>query len=107
MKFEKFEKITRYLISEYRKSDDTAKLGIDLIEYCEGYHIIIDTLLSEIITDQGLDWFNWFLYEKDYISDGVGREDMKAYDNDVEILRTLEELYQYLVENKYFKCNLN
>jgi hypothetical protein len=44
------------------------------------------------------------MYEKDGIS-GKVRKDMRAYDNEKEILKDLKGLYNYLTTQKYFKVN--
>jgi hypothetical protein len=48
------------------------------------------------------------MYEKNYLQDSIGNPEMQAYSTDsgeqVEIIKDLEGLYEYLIENKYFKC---
>jgi hypothetical protein len=47
---------------------------------------------------------DWFLYEKDYIEDGIGRKELEAWDDDgAEICQNLKGLYDYLTKNNYFK----
>ncbi len=109
MSFDHF-KVTVNLMVESSKDLRTAcDLGIDLIDFAENYNTTISMLWSSILTSEGVDWLEWFLYEKDYLKDGVGDPEMQAFsktDNDeqVEIVKDLEGLYEYLVENNYFKC---
>jgi len=114
MVFEKFKEIIDTLVISSHNLNKTHELGIDLLEFTEGYSKIIQLLWQTILTEEGLEWLEWFLYEKDYIHDGIGRSDMTAYstvyneltqeDEKVEIVEDLEGLYKYLLENNYFKC---
>jgi hypothetical protein len=114
MIFEKFKEIIDYMLISSQTLNKTHELGIDLLEFTEGYSKTIQLLWKSVLTDEGLDWLEWFLYEKDYIHDGIGRPDMTAYatvynslsesEEKVEIAKDLEELYKYLLENNYFKC---
>lgn len=109
MTFERFKFITDQMVQNSSKLDKSYEQGVDLLEFSEGYHVVIEYLWGEILTAEGLDWFSWFMYEKNYLQDGIGNPEMNAYHkiNDgeqVEIVKDLEGLYQYLVENNYFKC---
>lgn len=76
------------------------KFGIDLHE--NKYSVVtplfqtIDLLFSAIYTEIGVDWINWFMYEKDFGKD----ENMKAYKANVEICRNVEELYDLVNQYK-------
>jgi|688.fasta_scaffold20870_6 hypothetical protein len=109
MTFEKFKQITDQMVQNSTRIDKSYEQGVDLMEFTEGYHSVIGFLWGEILTVDGLDWFNWFMYEKNYLQDGKGNPEMQAYSkiNDgeqVEIVQDLEGLYEYLKENNYFKC---
>jgi hypothetical protein len=114
MIFEKFKEIIDYMVISSQNLNKTHDLGIDLLEFTEGYSKVIHLLWKEVLTVEGIDWLDWFLYEKDYIHDGIGRSDMTAYSNiptdftgedeKIEIAEDLEGLYKYLLENNYFKC---
>jgi hypothetical protein len=108
MTFERFKFITDQMVQNSARIDKSYEQGVDLIEFTEGYHVVIEYLLGEILTVEGLDWFNWFMHEKNYLQDGVGDPEMQAYSTDsgeqVEIIKDLSGLYEYLIENKYFKC---
>lgn len=105
MEFEKLENIYNLLCKIRKKDSSLYKNGIDITEYSDDYHHIIKLLLEEILTKEGIDWLEWFLYEKDAIS-GNPREDMKAWDeNKNEICKDLESLHSYLVSNSYYKNN--
>lgn len=103
MTFSTFRNLTDLMVKNRIDIQKAHKLGIDLYEICESQHVLINALWSNILTDNGLDWFNWFLYEKDYISNGIGRKDITANDGDIQICKNLKGVYDYLVKNNYFK----
>lgn len=110
MTYPEFKEIVDLLIINSQKIRKSYDIGIDLIEFTDTHSTLTSKLLSAIFTPEGLDWFSWFMYEKDYIEDGIGRSDISAYDTNphtgesFEILRTVEELYEYLLQNNYIKC---
>ena len=108
MTFEKFKHTVDLMVQNSARLDGAYEHGIDLIDFAEGYSIVINYLWGQILTTEGLDWFDWFMYEKNYLQDGVGNPEMHAYSTDsgeqVEIIKDLEGLYEYLIENNYFKC---
>ena len=97
MEYEYFEKI----ILNLQKSSDQANLlyknGIDITDVTDNLHIIISDLLGIIFTDEGKDWIDWFMYEKEFGK----REDLKAWDIDKnEIAYDIKSLYELLI-NEY------
>lgn len=109
MTFEKFKHLADLMVNNSTKLDESQAVGIDLLEFIEGYNILIHYLWGEVLTPEGLDWFDWFMYEKNYLHDGKGNPEMQAFsktnnDEQVEIVKDIEGLYEYLVENNYFKC---
>jgi predicted protein tyrosine phosphatase len=62
----------------------------------------VSLLWKQVLTKEGIDWLDWFLYEKDYISGNL-RKDLKAWGSDKkEICKDLKSLYKYLIKEKYF-----
>ncbi len=104
MTFERFNETIRLIVKSSQDLSAAYDLGIDLLEFTETQAQIQRHLWSSILTSEGLEWLDWFLYEKDYVSDGIGRPDMNAYHDGEEIVKDVEGLYQYLTENNYFKC---
>lgn len=108
MTFERFKQAVDQMVQNSDKLDRSYENGIDLIEFTDGYHTVIHYLWGSLLTTEGLDWFDWFMYEKNYLQDGVGNPEMQAFsktnDDQVEICKDLEGLYNYLNENNYFKC---
>ena len=104
MTFANFKQITDLMVKSSIDLDKSKDLNIDLLDFVEPYHITINFLWGQILTVEGLDWLEWFMYEKGYIQDGLGKSDFGAYDGDTEICKDLEGLYDYLTKNNYFKC---
>jgi len=103
MTFAKFEKLTRKMVDQSILISQAYKLNIDLLDFVDDYSVVINELWSVILTDNGFEWFEWFMYDKNYISDGIGDPKLTAYDDGKEICKDLPELYEYLVNNSYFK----
>lgn len=104
MTYLEFKELTDLMVKSSNRITQIHELGIDLYEAFEENARLIDRLWANLLTEPGLDWFNWFMYEKDYLHDGVGRLDLTASDDDnTPICEDLERLYEYLVKNNYFK----
>lgn len=105
MRFEKFKEIIDLKVRIAQRIHQSYELGIDLVNFFDEFDMVNSLLWEEILTTEGVGWLNWFLYEKGYIHDGVGRENMKAWDVDKnEICKDLVSLYEMLVKEGYFKC---
>ena len=104
-----FKKLIELSVESSKKTDTAFKIGLDLIDYNETHNQTISLLLNQILTPDGMDWYTWFMYEKGVVTDGVGREDLKAYETineeEVEIVSNIDDLFDYLKTNKYFKCD--
>ena len=71
-------------------------MGIDITEspIIIGAEDIAMTFLSDAYNECGIDWIQWWLYER------ADNAELKAYDEEGnEILRTLDELYEYVESN--------
>jgi hypothetical protein len=114
MTFKNFKLVIDQMVSDSKKISDAYAAGIDLLEFIEGYSKTIQLLWENILTDKGFEWLDWFLYEKGYIQDGIGNPELRAFDRtydplteektEIEIIRNLEELHEFLTQNNYFKC---
>lgn len=102
MKFEDFKSMTDLMIKHWKGVDKCYNIGIDIHEFLDTQETLVNALWGHILTDEGIDWFNWFMYEKNYIHDGVGRPDLTASDDGEPICENLERLYEYLQKNNYF-----
>lgn len=105
MRFEKFKEIIDLNVKVTQRLDKAYNLGLELANFFDDYEKINSLLWEEILDSDGVDWINWFLYEKGYIHDGIGKEDLRAFDeNKNEICQDLPSLYELLVEEGCFKC---
>ena len=115
MKFENFKQAIDQMVENSKQISILYDTGLDLINFSDNYIKVNNLLWKELLTDTGFDWLEWFLYEKGYIENGVPDSEVKAYTRtfepttneriDVEIIQDLEQLYKYLIENNYFKCD--
>lgn len=100
MEYEKFEKIILSLQKSSDQIDLLYRNGIDIADVLDPLHYIISDLLKEIFNDDGNDWIDWFIYEKEF----GRREDMKAWDEKQnEIAYDIKSLYQLLMDEYYNK----
>ena len=100
MKRDTFMKCCERMKTASNNIDAVYKLNIDLHEFMDDEHWVVQHLWSVILTPEGYNWFSWFMYEKAYLYEL--REDMKAHDNGKEVCQTLPDLYEYLVTNNHF-----
>lgn len=89
MNLETFTTLIEGIQSQGKKVHNIYKQGIDLIAFHEYYYRdVVRPLMLEAFGKEGVDWINWYIYEKD------GREDFKAFDKDGnEICHNIESLY--------------
>jgi hypothetical protein len=98
MTYEQFEKIVLNLKAADENISVLYTIGVDMIEISDHYHKIITDLFKVIFTEEGFDWLEWFMYEKDF-GDNV---DLKAWDeNHNEIVYDIKSLYDLLMESHY------
>ena len=94
---EVFERIIFELKEQQQKLDKAYEAGIDHINFTGPYESVISMLIGSIYGQEGKDTFDWWCYEKNFGE----RTDLKMTDKDEnELCRTIEELHQYLEENK-------
>ena len=104
MTFEEFKAIIDLMVDNSKRVDAIYDLKIDLLEFNDDNQQLVCLLWKQLLTTEGYDWLQWFLYEKNYIHDGKGRKEMNAWDeNGKEICRNLKDTYTYLTKQKYFK----
>jgi hypothetical protein len=103
MEYEKLEKYISILSEQEKKIKKAYDAGVDIIDFTDKYHELFKILWEEILTPEGIDWLEWFLFEKDAIS-GEPRKEMTAWDeNKNPICEDLKGLYEYLLVNNYFR----
>jgi hypothetical protein len=93
MEYKEFSEIIDRL-KEYDSSVQKAhKVGIDVYDFADGLHHIINILIKEVYGVEGADWFSWFCYESEY-----GEKDWKKLD-------TYETIDNKMVKVKKSKKN--
>lgn len=94
---EDFKKMIGLIEGHSYKSEMVYNYGIDAIEFTDELNKVISMLMREAFGEIGYDWISWFLYEKE----SGAREDIRAFDeNDNEIIRDIDELYDYVTNLK-------
>jgi hypothetical protein len=105
MKYEDLEKYLYILSEQHKKLEELHKLGVDLIDFSDPYMTLTRILWMEILTSEGLDWLEWFIWERGGI-EGKPINEIGAWDeNGNPICKDLKGVYEYLVANNYFKIN--
>jgi len=66
MTYKNFLQITLGLQKAGRDATELYKMNVDLYDYVDPYHTIINVALSEIYTKKGIEWLQWFMYENDF-----------------------------------------
>jgi hypothetical protein len=101
MKLEKFKRVFELHKENDKFLDDSSDiLGVDMGESVPvtSFWEMIDLFWSIEYTEGGIDWINWFMFER---SDDEGPY---AWDeNKNPILNDLEELWEYVEENYKLK----
>ena len=96
MTYENFLKVILQLQKQDRVIDNLYKNKVDLIEFVDPYHGIVQTLMKEIYGEEGVDWFNWYCYENNF-----GTKGLEAWDADKNpICYSHETLWEYLEKIK-------
>ena len=97
IRLEVFERIVLELKEQQEKLDKAYEAGIDHINFTGPYESVISMLIGSIYGQEGKETFDWWCYEKNFGE----RTDLTMTDKDGnELCRTIEELHQYLEENK-------
>jgi hypothetical protein len=103
MKLEVFKKIIELLKKHQSKIDAAYKAEIDLINFCDPLEQVISLLIGSYYGKEGKETFDWWCYDKNWGE----RTDLTMTDTDGnELCRTIEELHQWLEENKTDNYNL-
>jgi hypothetical protein len=64
MNEEKFKSIIEITEKINKNCSSLHSLGVDLMDYNDSYHKIIRLLMSSIFKEEGMDWIDWYLYER-------------------------------------------
>jgi len=103
MDFDKLQVYINLLVEQNKRERALYENGLEPFEFTDSYHQLMKMLWEEILTPEGLDWFEWFIWEKGGI-EGVLNEELDAWDeNKNPICQDLKGLHEYLTTNKYFR----
>ena len=103
MKLEVFKKIIELLKKHQSKIDVAYKAEIDLVNFCDPLEQVISLLIGSYYGKEGKETFDWWCYDKNWGE----RTDLTMTDkNGDELCKTIEELHQWLEENKTDDYNL-
>jgi hypothetical protein len=94
MTYSDFSVIIETLKKQSDLLNDLYHKNVDLFEIVDPYDVVIRTLLTEIYTAEGYDWFSWFCYENDF---GTGTLD--ANDENGPICYDVKSLWEFLETN--------
>jgi len=64
MNEEKFKSIIEITEKINKNCSSLHSLGVDLMDYDDSYHEIIRLLMASIFKEAGVDWIDWYLYER-------------------------------------------
>jgi hypothetical protein len=66
MTYERFLKIILSLQKENKTTKTLYDNGVDLMDFVDPYHTIINELIKEIYGEEGYEWFSWYCYENEF-----------------------------------------
>ncbi len=93
MKYEVFENILMNIIKTNETDRKFYDLGLDMTNVVDEYNKIISTLLSAHYSDEGSEWIDWFLYERESMSGEI----LTATDKDGNnICYDMKSLWEYV-----------
>ena len=90
MDLETFSSLINGIKAQNDKTYDLYKHGVDLLSFNDDYYKnVVHPLLIETFGKEGLEWIEWFIYERD------DNPEMKAWDKDNnEICYDIPSLYK-------------
>lgn len=96
MDLQSFTSLIEEIISQNKRIHNLYKQGVNLISFHDDYYKnVVHPLLIESFGKEGLDWIEWFIYEKG------DNPDIKAWDKDNnEICFDIPSLYKEVCESK-------
>lgn len=80
--------------------DKLYALNVDIIECQDGFDEMFDLFIKTTFTEEGQDWYSWYLYEKPMLK---GEVNAWEADGTPIILDTDEDLWEYLTKNNYLR----
>ncbi len=71
MTYERFLKVILSLQKEDRTIKALYDNGVDLINFVDPYHEIINELIKEVYGEEGYYWFSWYCWENEFGQKGL------------------------------------
>lgn len=90
MNFKNFQHLISKLQKTSERDQGIYKLGIDLINFTDDYHSIINLLLKTYYSEEGEDIISWWLYEN--VEKKIYNKKGKVIDD----LTSIESLWKYV-----------
>jgi len=78
MNYTEFLKIGLTLQKLSRRSQSLYKLGLDVVEFENPYHEVINDLLKQVFNEKQVDWVEWFFWENNFGQGGLEATDEKG-----------------------------
>lgn len=100
MTFSNFKEILDLIVRNRERIDTLYKLSIDIDNALPENERIVDKLWEHILTEDGKEMLDWFLYEKMYYFGELDHY-VRRFENEKEICKDLEGLYNYLKDKKH------
>lgn len=97
MDFKNFQHLILKLQTTSERDQEIYKLGVDLINFTDDYHSIIDVLLKTYYSEEGEDIISWWLYED------VEKKIYNKKGEVIEDLTSIESLWEYVEKIKKSK----
>lgn len=72
---ELFEAILKAIRQERELRATLYKLNIDIINLESGYNEVIQQIIKATYNSEGVDWFNWYVYDKGFTPDLIARDE--------------------------------
>lgn len=95
MTYERFLKVILSLQKQDNVVNKAYKIGVDIIDFTDPYHRVINELIKECYGEGGYEWFSWYCWENDF-----GQKGLEAWDkNKNPICYSHESLWEYLESN--------
>jgi hypothetical protein len=86
MTYENFLKVILTQKKMEEQVDAVYKMKIDLVEFVDDYHKMVEVLVKEVYGEEGWQWYSWFCWESNYgTKDWISRKllvDGKLVDHD-------------------------
>jgi hypothetical protein len=99
MKLEDFEKLIKNLKEASERTHEIYNKGVSLTDYDELFYKIIEPLLVKSFGQQGADWIEWYVLDRDSkASDNAAP--LQAWDeNGNEICQNIESLWKTVLNS--------